>query len=88
MWEKPLKKPLMWKAEPGSLPNTAFSTQVGKLITYYAVARIGAHLAYVELRDRSGGPKRLDLGKYVEMEEAKGACDQHYMAGCDLSKAK
>jgi hypothetical protein len=89
MWKNRVsKKPLMWKAESGSRPNSAFSAQLGKLITYYAVARTDGHLAYVELRGRRDGLKRLNLGNHVEIEQAKGACEQHYMAGCDLSKAK
>jgi hypothetical protein len=84
MW----KKPLAWKAEPGSVPNSAFSAQLGNLITYYAITRTNGHPAYVELRGPRGGLKRLDLGNNVEIEEAKAACEQHYTAGCDLSKAK
>ena len=83
MW----KKPLAWKAEPGSAPDSAFSAQLN-LITYYAVSRTYGHPAYVELRGPRGGLKRLDLGYYVKIEQAKEACKQHYAAGCDLSKAK
>ena len=59
MW----KKPLAWKAEPGSAPNSAFRAQLGNLITYYAVTRTDGHPAYVELRGRRGGLKRLDPRK-------------------------
>ena len=83
MW----KKPLAWKAEPGSAPDSAFSAQLN-LITYYAVSRTYGHPAYVELRGPRGGLKRLDLGFYVKIEQAKQACERHYAAGCDLSKAK
>ena len=82
------KKPLAWKAKPGSAPDSAFSAQLGNLITYYAVPRTYGHPAYVELRGPRGGLKRLDLGYYVKIEQAKEACAQHYAAGCDLSKAK
>jgi hypothetical protein len=37
---------------------------------------------------RRGGLKRLDLGFYVKIEQAQQACERHYGAGCDLSKAK
>jgi hypothetical protein len=84
MW----KKHLVWKAEPGSAPDSAFSAQLGNLITYHAVSRTYGHPAYVELRGPRGGLKRLDLGYYVKIEQAKEACKQHYAAGCDLSKAK
>ena len=66
MW----KKPLVWKAEPGSAPDSAFSAQLGNLITYYAVSRTYGHPAYVELRGPRGGLKRLDLGYYVKIEQA------------------
>ena len=35
-----------------------------------------------------GGWERLDLGYYVKIEQAKQACERHYAAGCDLSKAE
>jgi hypothetical protein len=35
-----------------------------------------------------GGLKRLDLGLYVKVEQARRACERHYATGCDLSKAK
>ena len=35
-----------------------------------------------------GSLKRLDLGFYVKMEQAKQACERHYAAGCDLSRAE
>jgi len=31
---------------------------------------------------------RLDLGNYHKIEQAKQACERHYAAGCDLSKAE
>ena len=83
MW----KKPLAWKAEPGSAPDSAFSAQLN-LITYYAVSRTYGHPAYVELRGPRGGLRRLDLGNYGEMEQAKNACERHCVEGCDLSNAK
>ena len=82
------KMPLTWKPEPGSAPDSAFSAQLGKLITYYAVTRTHGHPAYVELRGRRGGLKRLDLGYHVKIEQAKEACEQHCAAGCDLSKVQ
>ena len=36
----------------------------------------------------SASSKRLDLGTYVKLEQAKQACERHYRAGCDLSKAE
>ena len=85
-----MRKSLMWKAvtEPGSVPDSAFSAQLGHLITYYAVTQTYCHLAYVELRGSRGSLKRLGLGNYIKIEQAKEAGERHYAAGCDLSKAK
>ena len=38
------------------------------------------------VRGPRGGLKRLDLGNYAKLEQAKQACERHYRAGCDLSK--
>ena len=84
MW----KKPLAWKAEPGSAPDSAFSAQLGNLITYHVVTRTYGYPAYVEIRGQRGGLTRLDLGFYVTMEHAQQACERHYENGCDLSKAE
>ena len=78
----------MWKGEPGSRPDSAFSAQLGKVVAYYAVTRTYGHPAYVEVSGPRGGLKRLDLGYYVEIKQAKEACERHCVAGCDLSQAK
>ena len=82
------KEPLVWKADPGSSPDSAFSAQLGNLITYHAVTRTYGCPAYVELRGPRGGLKRLDLGRYDDMEQAKQACERHYAAGCELGRAE
>ena len=84
MW----KTPLVWKAELGTAPDSAFSAQLGNLITYHVVTRTYGYPAYVEIRGRRDRLSRLDLGFYVKMEQAKQACERHYKAGCDLSKAE
>jgi hypothetical protein len=76
----------VWKAELGGAPDSAFSAQLGN-VTYYTVTRSYGHPAYLEVRGARGGLKRLDLGNYVKIEQAKQACERHYRAGCDLSKA-
>ena len=81
------KTPFMWKAEPGSAPDSAFRAQLG-VVTYYVATRTYGYPAYVEVRGPRGSLKRLDLGFYVKMEQAKQACERHYKAGCDLSKAE
>ena len=81
------KAPLVWNAEPGSAPDSAFNAQLGD-VTYHVATRTYGFPAYVEMRGRHGSLKRLDLGFYVRMEQAKQACGRHHMAGCDLSKAE
>ena len=82
------KAPLVWKAELGTAPDSAFSARLGNLITYHVVSEVNGYPAYVEVRGPRGGLKRLDLGFYVTMDQAKRACEQHCAAGCDLSKAE
>jgi len=84
MW----KAPLVWKAEPGTAPDSAFRAQFGNLITYHVATRTYGYPAYVEICGRRGDLKRLGLGFYVKMEQAKRACERHCVAGCDLSKAE
>ena len=81
------KKPLVWKAEPGTALDSAFSAQLGNVI-YHVVSRTYGYPAYLEVRGPRGSLKRLDLGFYVKMEQAKQACERHYAAGCDLSRAE
>jgi hypothetical protein len=78
---------IVWKAELGGAPDSAFSAQLG-CVTYYAVTRSYGHPAYIEVRGARRGLKRLDLGTYVKLEQAKQACERHYRAGCNLSKAE
>ena len=75
----------MWKTDDGF--KTAFSSQVEN-ITYHVASQNYGHPAYVEVRNRRGDLKRLDLGYYVKIEKAKQACERHYAAGCDLSRAE
>ena len=79
-WRVP-KTPFVWKAELGGAPDSAFSAQLGS-VTYYAVTRSYGHPAYIEVRGARRGLKRLDLGTYVKLEQAKQACERHYRAGC------
>jgi hypothetical protein len=75
----------VWKVDDAF--NKAFSAQVAN-VTYHVATRDYGHLAYVEVRDPLDVPKRLDLGNYVKVEQAQQACERHYAAGCDLSKAR
>ena len=81
------KKPLAWKAEIGSAPNSAFNAQLGN-VTYHVASRDYGCPAYVEAHVPHGGLKRLDLGFYVKIDQAKQACERHYAAGCNLSGAE
>jgi hypothetical protein len=57
-------------------------------VTYHVTSQDYGHPAYLEVRGPRGGMKRLDLGNYVKIEQAKQACERHYRSGCDLSKAE
>ena len=78
------KTPLVWTADAF---NNAFSAQVAN-ITYHVTSRDYGHPAYLEVRGPRGGLKRLDLGNYAKIEQAKWACERHYGAGRDLSRAE
>ena len=79
------KRPLVWTASTAF--NHAFSAQVAN-ITYHVATQDYGYPARVEARDPRGGLKRLDLGYYAKMEQAKHACERHYAAGCDLRRAE
>jgi hypothetical protein len=79
------KTSLVWGVD--NVTNTAFSAQVANLI-YHVSFGVYGYLASLEVHGPRGGLKRLDLGLYVKIEQAQQACERHYDAGCDLSKAK
>ena len=81
------KTPFDWKADLGSAFNNAYNAQLGN-VTYFVASREYGHPAYVEERGPRGGLKRLNLGNYNKIEQAKQACERHYAAGCDLSRAE
>jgi hypothetical protein len=76
----------VWNAEVAGRLNSAFNARLGD-VTYYVASRDYGFPAYVEVRG-SGSLKRLDLGFYAKIEQAKQACERHYAAGCDLSEAR
>ena len=75
--------PFKWKAELGS----AFNAQLGN-VTYHVASRDYGCPAYVEAHVPHGGLKRLDLGFYVKIDQAKQACERHYAVGCELGRAE
>jgi hypothetical protein len=79
------KTRFVWKAD--NVFNTAFSAQVAN-VTYHVASRDYGYPAYLEVHGPRGGLKRLDLGYYAKIEQAKQACERHYAAGCDLSRAE
>jgi hypothetical protein len=79
------KRPLVWTANNAF--NHAFSAQVAN-VTYHVTTQDYGYPARVEARDQRGGLRRLDLGYYAKMEQAKHACERHYTAGCDLRRAE
>ena len=76
---------LAWKAD--DVFNITFSAPVAN-VTYHVAHGAYGHGASLEVHGRRGGLKRLDLGLYVKVEQARQACERHYAAGCDLSKVK
>ena len=81
------KRPFVWRAEFGSAPDSAFNAQLGN-VTYHVASRDYGCPAYVEEHAPRGGLKRLDLGFYVKIDQAKQACERHYAAGCELGRAE
>jgi hypothetical protein len=81
------KTPFVWRAELTGAPGNAFNAQLGN-VTYHVACGDYGYPAYLEVRGPRGGLRRLDLGNYVKIEQAKQACERHYAAGCDLSKAE
>jgi hypothetical protein len=79
------KTALVWTADDAF--NNAFSAQVAN-VTYHVTSRDYGYPAYLEVRGQRGGLKRLDLGNYAKIEQAKWACERHYTDGCDLSRAE
>ena len=75
---------LVWKG--GDVFKTAFSSQFAN-VTYHARSGTYGHPAYLELHGPRGG-LRLDLGFYVRIEQGQQACERHYGAGRNLTKAK
>ena len=78
------KTPLVWTADAF---NHALSAQIAN-VTYNVTSRDYGYPAYLEVRGPRGGLKRLDLGNYAKIEQAQQACERHYGAGCDLSRAE
>jgi hypothetical protein len=71
-------------SKPGAGHDSAFSAQLGTLITYHVVTRTYGYPAYVEVRGQRGGLRRLD----VMLVQAQQACKQYYEDGCDVGKAE
>jgi hypothetical protein len=64
------KTRFVWKAD--NVFNTAFSAYVAN-VTYHVASRDYGYPAYLEVH---GPPlKRLDLGYYAKIEQAKQACE-------------
>jgi len=78
----------VWKPELSATRNSAFSAELGKLITYHVLSRSDGYPAYVEVRGLRDSFKRLDLGCHDSMKQAKRVYELHCATGCDLSEAK
>jgi hypothetical protein len=59
-------------------------------VTYRAerVMGYGGYAATVRVHGPRGGRRRLALGHCKTIADAKCKCEQHYAAGCDLSRAE
>ena len=68
--------PLAARAQQPAMPVIGYLSSLGQAIS----VRFDAAFRR--------GLKRLDLGTYVKLEQAKQACERHYRAGCDLSTAE
>jgi len=62
------KTSFVWN--PDDAFSTAFSAQAAN-VTYRVASGTYGHPAYLEVHDPRGGLKRLDLGLYVKIEQAK-----------------
>ena len=63
--------------------------QIGS-VTYFAQSIPGyggGYGAHVTVRGPRGGKRRLNLGNFKTIADAKRRCEQHYAAGCDVSEA-
>ena len=56
------------------MPSTTPSALRSRTLTYHVATQDYGYPARVKARDPRGGLKRLDLGYYAKMEQAKHAC--------------
>ena len=57
-------------------------------VSYYVDTGDGSNVALLVVRGWRGGKRRLILGNFNTLEDAKRKCEQHYADGCDVSAAK
>ena len=56
-------------------------------VTYHIRSAYGGFKTYLMVRGLRGGTRRLDLGNFKTLDDAKRECEQHYANGCDVSAA-
>ena len=63
---------LVWGDDLGGV-----KAQVGN-VTYYIGSAYGGFETYLMMRGLRGGTRRLNLGNFKTLDEAKRKCEQHY----------
>jgi hypothetical protein len=72
---------LVWGDDLGGV-----KAQVGN-VTYYIGNAYGGFETYLMMRGLRGGTRRLNLGNFKTLDDAKQKCEQHYGDGCNVSAA-
>ena len=66
---------LVWGDDLGGV-----KAQVGN-VTYHIGGAYGGFETYVMVRGLGGGTRRLNLGNFKTLDDAKRKCEQHYAHG-------
>jgi hypothetical protein len=78
---------LEWREGQGG-PQAQIGRAISSVINltngYNAQGGIAARLV---VRGPRGGRRRLGLGNFATVDEARRACERHWKAGCDVSGA-
>jgi hypothetical protein len=72
---------LVWGDDLGGV-----EAQVGN-VTYYIGSAYGGFETYLMMRGLRDGTRRLNLGNFKTLDDAKRKCEQHYADGCNMSAA-
>ena len=67
---------------------TAQAENVTYTITIEWPGGHGCNGVFLIVRGSRGGKRRLNLGNYKTVDQAKQACERHLAAGCDVREAR